>query len=107
MAVDAPILVTGAAGRVGGVGRDVGIASEYSDALGRTIRYVEEPFEPWLANDLDTRQLPKHVFEHLRTLARLHAKNRYDRLTHDVLAVTGRPATSVRDYVAKHPELFG
>ncbi len=84
-----------------------GIASEYSDALGRTIRYVDEPFERWLANDLGTRQLPKHVFEHLRTMARLHAKNRYDRLTHDVLAVTGRPATSVRDYVAKHPELFG
>jgi NAD(P)H dehydrogenase (quinone) len=40
-------------------------------------------------------------------MARLHAENRYDRITHDVLAVTGRPATSVRDYVAKHPELFG
>jgi NAD(P)H dehydrogenase (quinone) len=40
-------------------------------------------------------------------MARLHADNRYDRLTGDVEAVTGRPATSVREYVANHPELFG
>jgi hypothetical protein len=40
-------------------------------------------------------------------MAKLHAANRYDRLTHDVEAVTGRPATSIRDYVAGHPELFG
>jgi len=39
-------------------------------------------------------------------MARLHAANRYDRLTHDVEAVTGRPATSVRDFVARHAELF-
>jgi alcohol dehydrogenase class IV len=50
--------------------------------------------------------LPEHVFEHLLTMARLHAANRYDRLTHDVEAITGRPATSVRDYVAQHAELF-
>ena len=39
-------------------------------------------------------------------MARLHAANRYDRLTHDVEAITGRPATSTRDYVARHSELF-
>jgi hypothetical protein len=39
-------------------------------------------------------------------MARLHAANRYDRLTHDVEAITGRPATSARDFVARHAELF-
>jgi hypothetical protein len=29
------------------------------------------------------------------------------RIPHDVEAVTGRPATSVRDYIANHAELFG
>jgi len=29
------------------------------------------------------------------------------RLTHDFEAITGRPATSIREYVAKHPEMFG
>ena len=33
--------------------------------------------------------------------------NRNNRLTHDFDAVTGRPATSIREYVAKHPEMFG
>jgi hypothetical protein len=37
----------------------------------------------------------------------LHAANRYDRLTHGVEVITGRPATSIRDYGARHPELFG
>ncbi len=52
------ILVTGAAGRIGGVGGEV-------------------------------------------------VGNRYDRLTHDFEAIIGRPATSIREYVANHPELFG
>ncbi len=40
-------------------------------------------------------------------MARLHADNRYDRLTHEVETITGRPATSVRDYVVSHTEVFG
>jgi hypothetical protein len=50
--------------------------------------------------------LPDHVFEHLLTKTRLHAANRYDRLTHDFGAITGRLATSVRDFVALHIESF-
>jgi NAD(P)H dehydrogenase (quinone) len=50
--------------------------------------------------------LPDYVVEHLLTMAKLHAANRYDRLTHDVEAITGRPATSVRDFVAQHAESF-
>ena len=84
-----------------------GLAAEYSDALGRAITYVDTPFQQWQDEELRTHELPDHVFEHLLTMARLHAANRYDRLTHDVEAITGRPATSVRDYVAKHLDLFG
>jgi hypothetical protein len=34
-------------------------------------------------------------------MARLHASNRYDRLTQDVETITGRPATTVRDFVTR------
>jgi predicted HAD superfamily phosphohydrolase len=84
-----------------------GIAAEYSEALRRTISYVDVPLEQWRDQELRSRNLPDHVFEHLLTMARLHADNRYDRLTHDVETITGRPATSVSDFVANHPELFG
>jgi hypothetical protein len=60
----------------------------------------------WRDAELRSRNLPDHVFEHLLTMARLHAANRYDRLTHDVEAITGRPATSARDFVARHAESF-
>lgn len=81
-------------------------AAEYSDALGRTITYVDVPLEQWQDQELCSRNLPDHVFEHLVTMARLHTANRYDRLTHDVETITGRAATSTRDYVACHPGLF-
>ncbi|HKA52426.1 MAG TPA: NAD(P)H-binding protein [Candidatus Binatia bacterium] len=84
-----------------------GVAAEYADALGCTITYVDVPLEQWRDEELRGRNLPDHVFEHLLTMARLHAANRYDRLTHDVEAITGRPATGVRDFVAQHAKLFG
>lgn len=82
-----------------------GVAAEFSNALDRTITYVDVPLEQWRDQELRGRNLPDHVFEHLLTMARLHAANRYDRLTHDVATITGRPATSVRDFVARHAGL--
>ncbi len=62
----------------------------------------------WLGEQaLNWSGLPEHVAGHLKTMAQLHADNRYDRLTRDFEAIIGRPATSIREYVAKHPELFG
>ncbi len=81
-------------------------AAEYSEALGRIITYVDVPLEEW-ERDLRTRGLPDHLFGHILTMAKLHAAGRYDRLTHDVEAITGRPATSTRDFVSHHPEVFG
>jgi NAD(P)H dehydrogenase (quinone) len=83
-----------------------GVAAEYSIALGRPITYVNMPLEGW--RDLEPRnlKLPDHVFRHLLTMARLHAANRYDRATNDIEMITGRPATSIRDFVAKRAEMF-
>ena len=85
----------------------IGHAAEYSEALGRTITYVDVPLEQWRDQELGPRNLPHHLLEHLLTMARLHAANRYDRLTQDVEVVTGRSATSTRDFVARHAESFG
>ena len=78
-----------------------GIAAEFSNALGRTVTYLDVPLEQWRDQELRGRNLPGHLFEHLLTMARLHAANRYDRLAHDVETITGRPATTVRDFVAR------
>jgi uncharacterized protein YbjT (DUF2867 family) len=83
-----------------------GLAAEYSEALGRPVKYVDVPFEQWRDQELRPRGLPVHVDEHLLTMAKLHAVNRYDRLTHDVEAILGRPATSARDFVARHVKAF-
>jgi hypothetical protein len=42
----------------------------------------------------------------ISTMPQLHAANRYDRLTHDIETITGKPATSVRDFVAGHADQF-
>jgi uncharacterized protein YbjT (DUF2867 family) len=83
-----------------------GMAAVYSEALGRPVSYVDVPFEQWRDQELRPRSLPEHVFEHLLTMAKLHAANRYDRLTHDVEAILGRPATGARDFVAGHAKAF-
>jgi uncharacterized protein YbjT (DUF2867 family) len=82
------------------------VAAEYSSALGRTIRYVDTPFDEWSDGVLAPMHFPEHLAQHIATMARLHADNRYDRLTHEVETITGRPAESVRDFVAEHASLF-
>src|SRR4029077_21113268 len=80
------------------------IAAEYSAALGRQISYVDVPIDEW--RDLRNLKLPEHLFHHLLTMVRLHAANRYDRATHDIDAIIGRPATSIRDFVASRADMF-
>jgi NAD(P)H dehydrogenase (quinone) len=83
-----------------------GAAAEYSEALDRPIRYVDVPLDQWRDQVLRRQNLSDHMSEHFLTMARLHAANRYDRLTHDVETIIGRPATKIRDFVAQHRELF-
>jgi uncharacterized protein YbjT (DUF2867 family) len=82
------------------------MAKEYSDALGRTITYVDVPMEQWLDQEFRHRDLPEHLRHHVLTMARLHAAGRYDRFTHDVETITGRAAMSARDFVARHADFF-
>ncbi len=83
------------------------VAAEYSEAVGRTITDVDRPMAEWRERELSARGLPEHVASRIKTMAQLHADNRYDRLTHDFEAIIGRPATCIPQYVAKHPQLFG
>ncbi|MGW3497338.1 NAD(P)H-binding protein [Streptomyces sp. NPDC001020] len=82
------------------------IAAEFSTALGRTITYVDVPFDSWAGQELASLGLPAHVFEHVSMMARLHAENRYDRATDDVRKIVGRGPSGVEQFVENNPELF-
>jgi NAD(P)H dehydrogenase (quinone) len=83
-----------------------GVAAEYAVALGCPVTYADVPFDQW-REELRRRNLPDHLCQHILTMARLHAGGRYDRLTHDVERITGRPAASLRDFVARNRGMFG
>src|SRR5262249_30923710 len=82
------------------------MAKEYATTLNRPVKYVDMPYDKWLKEQLSPLNLPQYVFDHLSTMAKLHAENRYDRLTSDVEKLTGKPSKSVREYVTAHPEVF-
>jgi len=82
------------------------MAKEYATALNRPVKYVDTPYDKWLKEQLMPVGLPQYVFDHVSTMAKLHAENRYDGLTSDVQKLTGKPGMSVREYVAAHPEVF-
>ena len=70
------------------------------------MKYVDTPYDKWLKEALLPLNLPQHLFDHVSTMAKLIAENRYDRLTSDVQKLTGKPSMSVREYVTGHPEVF-
>jgi uncharacterized protein YbjT (DUF2867 family) len=83
-----------------------GIAEEYSRALREPVCYVDVPAADWAVEILAKAGLSPHVQEHLVTLAALNRENRFDRMTHTVESLTGRPARTVEDFVAQHRGLF-
>jgi uncharacterized protein YbjT (DUF2867 family) len=83
-----------------------GVAREFSDALNREVMYSDIPPEDW-ERGLKGQGLPEHLTGHLVTMGELHRADRYDRLTDGVERVTGRPATSVREFVSLHADEFG
>ncbi len=83
-----------------------GVAREYSEALNREITYLDVPHDDW-ERELKKAGLPEHVNRHLVTMAELHRAGRYDRISDGVERVTGRPAMSVREFVAVHAGEFG
>jgi NAD(P)H dehydrogenase (quinone) len=83
-----------------------GVAREYSEALNRQITYSDIPPEDW-ERALKKAGLPEHLTHHLVTMAELNRAGRYDRMAAGVERVTGRPAWSVREFVALHADEFG
>jgi len=83
-----------------------GIAEEYARALKRPVSYVDVPAETWAEQVLAVAELGPYVDEHLATMARLHRENRYDRMTTTVEEITGRPAESVEEFIARRSDLF-
>ncbi|MDT5085759.1 MAG: hypothetical protein QOJ61_2802 [Mycobacterium sp.] len=82
-----------------------GLAEQYVKALDRPITAVRLPYDEWLEH-LTQAGLDPHTQQHIATMARLHRDDRYNRLTHDVEDVTGRPAQSVQEYISQRRELF-
>src|SRR6266542_2946423 len=80
-------------------------AQEYSKALGRTITFQDIPVEPWRDGLLE-RNLPVHLVNHLATMADLHRAGRYDRMSDDVLTLTGQGPLSVQEFVRKNEATF-
>ena len=80
-------------------------AQEYSKALGRTITYQDIPVEPW-RDGLLKQGLPVHLVNHLATMADLHRAGRYDRMSDDVLRLTGQGPLSMQEFVRKNAAAF-
>ena len=80
-------------------------AQEYSKALGRTITYQDIPVEPWRDGLLQSGQ-PVHLVNHLATMADLHRAGRYDRMSDDVIQLTGQAPLSVQEFVRRNAATF-
>jgi hypothetical protein len=52
------------------------------------------------------RGLPAHLVSHLATMADLHRAGRYDRMSDDVLSITGQGPLSVREFVRRNAAEF-
>jgi uncharacterized protein YbjT (DUF2867 family) len=76
-------------------------AQEFSNALGRTIQYVNVPPRIWEAK-LQEAQLPAHLIAHLITMAQLHRDNRYDRMTDSFQQLVGRAPISAAEFAHRH-----
>ncbi|MFF7756216.1 hypothetical protein ACFZCP_45240 [Streptomyces sp. NPDC007971] len=82
------------------------MASEVSATLGRPVCYTDVPLQEWIDDDLRPLGLPDHAFQHISTMARLHAEDRYDRKADGAEQVTGRFPSGVAGYVRASPSLF-
>ncbi len=80
-------------------------AQEYSKALRRPITYEDIPVAAW-RDGLLKRGLPVHLVNHLATMADLHRAGSYDRMSNDVLTLTGQPPLSVREFVRNNAATF-
>src|SRR3954447_23218681 len=80
-------------------------AQEYSKALGRTITFQDISVGLW-RDGLLKLGLPIYLVNHLATMADLHRAGRYDRMSDDVLSLTGQRPLSVQEFVMKNAATF-
>jgi hypothetical protein len=80
-------------------------AEEYSKALGRTITFQDIPVEAW-RDELLESGLPVHLVNHFVTMADLHRAGCYDRMSEDVLTLTGQGPLSLQEFVRKNAATF-
>jgi uncharacterized protein YbjT (DUF2867 family) len=80
-------------------------AQELSDALGRTIRYINVPSEIWEAK-LREAQLPAHLIAHLIAMGQLNRDNRYDRMNDTFQRLVGRAPISAAEFARRHAAAF-
>ncbi len=60
--------------------------------------FQDIPVEPWQDGLLE-RGLPVHLVNHRATMADLHRAGRYDRMSDDVITLTGQRPLSVQEFV--------
>ena len=77
----------------------------FSEALGRPIRYRDVPLPAW-SEGLRQARFPEHVVSHLSAMVELTRQGRYDRMTDTMRKLTGKPPTSMRDFVKLHAAEF-
>ncbi|GAA5073995.1 NmrA family NAD(P)-binding protein [Lysobacter panacisoli] len=80
-------------------------AKAFSEALGRTIRYRDVPVAAW-GDTLRQIGVPAHLLDHLTAMADLHQQGRYDRMTDDLLRLTGQGPMSVSEFVRRNAAQF-
>src|SRR5262249_11605415 len=80
-------------------------ARVFSEALGRTIRYRDVPLSGWSEKLLEAG-VPAHTVKHLCVMTELTKQGRYDRMTQDLLKLTGQKPLSMYDFVKLHGAEF-
>jgi uncharacterized protein YbjT (DUF2867 family) len=80
-------------------------AHVFSEALGRRIRYRDVPLAGW-SEKLLGAGVPSHIVKHLSVMTVLNKQGRYDRMTDDLLKLTGRKPISMYDFVKLHADEF-
>jgi uncharacterized protein YbjT (DUF2867 family) len=80
-------------------------ARDFSEALGRTIRYRDAPLSSW-SETLLKAGMPPHVVKHLSVMTELNKQGRYDRMTDDLAQLTGQKPIGMCDFVKLHAAEF-
>jgi uncharacterized protein YbjT (DUF2867 family) len=80
-------------------------AHVFSEALGRKINYRNVPIAAW-TDKLRELGVPPHLLSHLAVMADLHQQGRYDRMTDDLVKLTGQQPISMREFVERNSAAF-